>query len=122
MLKKKYDEKCDLWSCGVILYILLCGFPPFNGKGDQEILQAVIKGHFNFKYQEFDAVTPESKRLIQKMLEYDPAKRISAEEALNDPWFERVLGAEKTDVNLSQKVLTNLKTFRVKRIELKQSS
>jgi len=113
VLRKKYDEKCDVWSCGVIMYILLCGFPPFNGKGDNEILQNVLKGQFTFKHSEFENVTLEAKKLIQKMLEYKPENRISIENALNDAWFEKMLGTEKVDVNLNQKVLTNLRTFRV---------
>ncbi len=44
----EYDEKCDVWSCGVILYILLCGYPPFSGKSEQEILDKVRKGKFEF--------------------------------------------------------------------------
>jgi len=48
VLSEKYDEKCDIWSCGVILYILLCGYPPFNGDNDVEIMKAVKKGNFEF--------------------------------------------------------------------------
>jgi len=96
------------------MYILLCGFPPFNGKGDNEILQNVLKGTFTFKHAEFENVSIEAKRLIQRLLEYKPEARISAEEALNDEWFTKMLGSEKVDTNLNQKVLTNLRTFRVR--------
>jgi len=48
VLSETYDEKCDIWSCGVILYILLCGYPPFNGDSDVEIMKAVKKGNFEF--------------------------------------------------------------------------
>ncbi len=49
----EYDEKCDVWSCGVILYILLCGYPPFSGKSEQEILDKVKKGKFEFDRKSF---------------------------------------------------------------------
>jgi len=49
VLHKKYDQKCDIWSCGVILYVLLCGFPPFNGNTDNEIFEAVLKGKYSME-------------------------------------------------------------------------
>jgi len=49
VLRENYNEKCDLWSCGVIFYILISGLPPFNGKNDEQILKKVLKGSFNFK-------------------------------------------------------------------------
>jgi len=112
VLKKRYDEKCDVWSCGVIMYILLCGFPPFNGKTDNEILQSVLKGHVSFKHAEFDTVSKEGKKFISRLLEYNTESRISAEDALSDPWFTKMLGNEKVDTTLNRNVLTNLKTFR----------
>jgi calcium-dependent protein kinase len=48
VLNETYDEKCDIWSCGVITYIVLCGYPPFNGDSDMEIMKAVKKGNFDF--------------------------------------------------------------------------
>lgn len=82
VLKKNYNEKCDVWSCGVILYIILCGYPPFNGANDKQIIEAVIKGRYTLDEPEWDDVSLEAKDLIKRLLEYDPAKRISAEEAL----------------------------------------
>ena len=52
VLKADYNEKCDIWSCGVILFILLCGYPPFNGSNDKAILKAVMKSHFDMKGRE----------------------------------------------------------------------
>ena len=115
VLKRKYDEKCDIWSCGVILYILLCGFPPFNGADDNEILENVLRGHVKLDHREFKEVSDDAKKLIYKMLEYDPAKRISAEAALNDPWFQKTLGPNSVDKPLAVQALKNLRNFRVRR-------
>ena len=68
VLEGNYDEKCDVWSCGVILYIMLCGYPPFNGETDDEILQAVKKGTFDFPKEEWGTVSQDAKDLINKML------------------------------------------------------
>jgi len=89
VLKKKYTEKCDIWSCGVILYVLLSGIPPFNGDDDNQIMKAVEKGKFSFNFPEFKYVSNDALDLIKKMLEYDPEKRLSAELCLKHPWFEK---------------------------------
>jgi len=90
VLKKNYDQKCDLWSCGVILYILLCGYPPFNGNSDKEIIQAVLAGKFTVEDdQEWADVSQDAKDLVKKLLTYDSDNRISALDALNHPWIKR---------------------------------
>jgi len=75
VLKGDYDEKCDIWSCGVIFYILLCGYPPFNAETDEEIFSAVLKGEFVFPEEEWNSVSEEAKNLIKKMLVLDPKKK-----------------------------------------------
>lgn len=72
VLKKRYDEKCDIWSIGVILYILLCGYPPFAGKNEESILEKVAVGEFNFDSEDWNEVSDEAKLFIRKMLVYDP--------------------------------------------------
>mmetsp|Transcript_37359 Transcript_37359/g.33498 ORF Transcript_37359/g.33498 Transcript_37359/m.33498 type:complete len:88 (-) Transcript_37359:792-1055(-) len=72
VLNKNYDEKCDVWSCGVIMYILLCGYPPFGGHNDKEILKRVRLGKFKFDDEEWGKISPEAKSLIKRMLTYDP--------------------------------------------------
>ena len=82
MLKKNYSEKCDIWSIGVVMYVLLCGYPPFNGANDKAIIESVLKGKYSLDEPEWDDISEEAKDLIKKLLDYDPAKRISAGEAL----------------------------------------
>ncbi|CAD8108765.1 unnamed protein product [Paramecium sonneborni] len=115
VLERRYDEKCDVWSCGVILYILLCGIPPFNGENDEEILENVKEGELSFDGEEWNQISYEAKLLIKKMLERDPKKRINAEQAQRDPWITTYV--KKTEMNLPQltKVLNNLRTFRVEK-------
>lgn len=87
VLSKNYNEKCDIWSCGVILYILLSGKPPFSGKEDKDILRKVHKGEYSMKGPEWDRVSVLAKKLIGKMLDYNPRTRISASEAMHDEWI-----------------------------------
>lgn len=84
----KYNEKCDIWSCGVIMYILLCGYPPFQG-ADAKITQELIEiGKFEFNSEEWGSISQDAKDLITKLLTYDPAKRLTAEEAFSDRWIQ----------------------------------
>lgn len=87
VIKGNYNEKCDVWSCGVILYIILCGYPPFSGNTDEKIEEKILAGEVNFKGNEWRDVSTEAKDFLRKLLEYDPIKRITAEEALKDDWF-----------------------------------
>ena len=87
VLKSDYNEKCDVWSCGVILYILLSGYPPFNGATDREIYQSIEKGKFSFPPEEWSYISSSAKELIEKMLKKDPNHRISAAQALKDSWI-----------------------------------
>ena len=87
MLQRRYNEKCDIWSCGVILYVLLSGETPFNGKDDTEIIKNVAIGEFSYKSKVWKTLSPESRDLIDRMLEIDPRKRLSAKEVLKHPWI-----------------------------------
>lgn len=82
VFKQNYTEKCDVWSCGVILYIILCGFPPFNGKNIQQLKKAILTGNYNFTNRAWDFISQTTKSFIGKLLTVDPLKRVSAAEAL----------------------------------------
>jgi len=87
ILQGKYDEKCDIWSAGVILYIIICGYPCFNGEDDDEIFAAILKGDIAFPSPEWDDVSDDVKILIKKMLS-SPDKRLTAEQVLNETWVK----------------------------------
>ena len=89
VIKGNYDEKCDVWSAGVILYVLLCGFPPFNGDDDEDIMKNVLKKKYGFPSPEWDKISDGAKNLIKRLLT-DPKERPSAEEVLQDPWLEKL--------------------------------
>ena len=116
ILEKKYNEKCDLWSCGVILYILLSGKPPFEGIKDEEILEKVRFGKYNLNDSAFNNISNEAKELIQNLLIMDYHKRISAEDALNNIWFKKnkskELFNEIKDKQMIEKFIKNLKEYK----------
>lgn len=110
VLKNNYDLKCDIWSCGVILYVFLCGYPPFNAKSDEEIFKRILKGQFTFPPEEWSTVSNEAKDLVTKMLTFEPSKRPFADDLLKHPWFSLAhKNAPTKDSNV--KVLNNLSGF-----------
>jgi calcium-dependent protein kinase len=116
VLKKHYDEKCDLWSCGVILYILLSGRPPFGGENDKEIMERVAVGKYDIQSSPFNKVSKAGIDLIQKLLIMEPKKRISAQEALLHPWFKenksKELFNQIKDESALRKLINNLKSYK----------
>ena len=116
VIKKKYNEKCDLWSCGVILYILLSGRPPFGGNDDHEIMENVKTGKYDLQSSPFDKASKNVLDLIKKLLVMDVNKRISAQEALQHPWFQenksKELYNQIKDENIIKKLLNNLKKYK----------
>uniref|UniRef100_A0AAY4ETX9 calcium/calmodulin-dependent protein kinase n=1 Tax=Denticeps clupeoides TaxID=299321 RepID=A0AAY4ETX9_9TELE len=85
--KDPYGKPVDMWACGVILYILLVGYPPFWDEDQHRLYQQIKAGAYDFPSPEWDTVTPEAKDLINKMLTINPTKRITAAEALKHPWI-----------------------------------
>eukprot|EP00585_Thalassiosira_rotula_P023846 CAMPEP_0196255038 /NCGR_PEP_ID=MMETSP0913-20130531/55117_1 /TAXON_ID=49265 /ORGANISM="Thalassiosira rotula, Strain GSO102" /LENGTH=429 /DNA_ID=CAMNT_0041542487 /DNA_START=28 /DNA_END=1317 /DNA_ORIENTATION=- len=87
VLKGIYDKSCDLWSMGVISYILLCGYPPFNGANNDGVHAAVQRGRYRFPSAEWSGTSREAKDFIRRLLQKDPRKRMNVEQALNHPWI-----------------------------------
>ena len=105
-----YDEKSDEWSCGVLMYILLCGEPPFQGKSEEEIFQKIKKCQYNFKPKEFNDVSNNCKDLIKKLLEPKKKKRIKASDALKHPFFTESFNpslamTENKDLSVLEKLI-----------------
>ena len=92
MLEGKYTQSCDVWSVGIITYILLCGYPPFNGANDDEIKSIILNygsaKNVNFTLRGWAGKSEEAKDFIKCLLRRDPSERFTADEALMHPWLE----------------------------------
>jgi calcium-dependent protein kinase len=110
MLMKKYDEKCDIWSCGVLCYLLLSGTPPFLASSSAQLLQTILKKPaISFAGPAWTSVSDEAQKVTLSMLEYDPTKRPSAELLLKAKW----LHSSQIDwtLDLSKDALDNLRDY-----------
>ena len=116
VLNNNYNEKCDIWSCGVIMYILLSGKPPFNGRDDEEIFEKIRAGKYDIKSPPFDKLSPNCLNLIENLLKMDPSQRFSAEEALHHVWFQDFKSKELynkiTDRDAIKTLYKNLKNYK----------
>ncbi|CAG9316619.1 unnamed protein product [Blepharisma stoltei] len=110
VISGEYNEKCDLWSCGVILYILLSGKPPFAGKNNDEILEKVKTGVYSLEEDPWPLISASAKDLIRKLL-CPQKRRISAQEAHSHSWIVRRSEILPPSEELIHLVLSNLKSF-----------
>lgn len=111
VLKRSYGPEVDVWSAGVILYILLCGVPPFWAETEQGVAQAIIRSVIDFKRDPWPKVSDNAKDLVKKMLDPDPKRRLSAQEVLAHPWLQKAKNAP--NVALGEVVKSRLKQFSV---------
>ncbi|KAJ8449857.1 hypothetical protein Cgig2_001513 [Carnegiea gigantea] len=111
VLKRHYGPEVDIWSAGVILYILLCGVPPFWAETEQGIAQAIIRSHVDFTREPWPRVSENAKDLVKKMLNPDPSRRLTAQQVLDHPWLQNATKAP--NVYLGETVKARLKQFSV---------
>jgi len=87
VLCKTYDRACDLWSIGVITYILLCGYPPFNGSCDRQMHAAILRGGYKFYAEDWSCISTDAMDFIRRLLQKDPRRRMTAQQAVCHPWI-----------------------------------
>ena len=108
VLEGKYDNKCDIWGVGVISYMLLCGYPPFNGRNENEVYRKIKTCDYEFFDPEWTDISENAKDFISKLLQPNPTKRLDAEKALEHIWLE----SASSHVTIQKEVLTRLVNFR----------
>lgn len=123
VLNQDYDSLSDIWSAGVVMYILLCGHPPFKGSTETGTLRQVKAGHYKLSDEVWSEVHESAKDMMSHMIVVDPAQRWTARQLLQHPWFEEVLSAPDRSLAQQPGYLARLGAFtgaaRVKRLALK---
>jgi calcium-dependent protein kinase len=109
VLRRRYSSEADIWSLGVVLYILLCGLPPFWGSSDKEIFMSILKGNLDFSSAPWPSISDEAKNLVRSLLTLDPSKRPTIGEMLSHPWLKECGVAP--DSPLDSVVVDRMKQF-----------
>lgn len=121
VLQRRYGPEIDIWSAGVILYILLSGVPPFWAETEQGIFDAILRANIDFESEPWPSISGGAKDLVKRMLEHDPKKRLKAADVLSHPWMRE--DGEAPDKPLDSTVLVRMKQFRamnkLKKVALK---
>jgi serine/threonine protein kinase len=106
-----YDVPCDIWTVGVIVFIMLGGYYPFRGKSEEEVLKKVRYGEFQFHKKYWNGISDEAKSLVKEMMMVDPDQRITAADALQSPWIKADNSVLSTDLSENlQELKTELKS------------
>ncbi|KAL8114373.1 calcium-dependent protein kinase 15-like isoform X2 [Apium graveolens] len=110
VLRRNYGVEADVWSAGVILYILLSGVPPFWGDNEKSIFDSILRGHLDFSSDPWPSISSSAKDLVKRMLHFDPKERLSAVDVLNHPWMKEDGDASDKPIDIA--VLSRMKQFR----------
>jgi calcium-dependent protein kinase len=113
VLTGKYDHQCDIWSCGVIMFIMLCGYPPFYGQSDREVLDKVRQGTLSFRDADWKAISEDAKELVRSLICKDPQERLTAAQAVQHPWIS-LKAPRAAPVPLQANFVDKLRVFQSK--------
>jgi len=111
VLQGSYNEKCDIWSVGAFMYIMLTGEPPFNGKNNNIIFKRILSEEVTYPIEKFKNISKEAQDLLRKCLVKNPNDRLSGEEALSHGWFSKVYQEIHHKNRIDLQILNNLKNF-----------
>ena len=109
VLRRAYGKEADIWSCGVMLYILLCGYPPFHGDNEKKIFEAVVSKPLDFQSDPWPKISEDAKDCVRRMLVRDPKRRSTAIQILQHPWMKE--NGVASDKALEMEVLTRIRKF-----------
>ena len=112
VFKNNYNEKADIWSCGIILYTMLCGHPPFMGNNEEAIKNKILHSKLVFPKNDFKHISENAIKFIKKLLEYNPDRRLSAEEAIENNWLKDMIKLTQNEINLNEDIIGNLSKFK----------
>eukprot|EP00929_Paragymnodinium_shiwhaense_P020312 TRINITY_DN13585_c1_g4_i1.p1 TRINITY_DN13585_c1_g4~~TRINITY_DN13585_c1_g4_i1.p1 ORF type:complete len:643 (-),score=136.71 TRINITY_DN13585_c1_g4_i1:109-2037(-) len=112
VIARCYNQACDVWSAGVLMYVLLCGYPPFRGKTDMEVLGRIKKGTISYKAEDWDSLSKEAQELSRSMLRYDMSQRITAAQAACHRWMELDVPLKPLPHLRLERMVQNIRGFR----------
>jgi calcium/calmodulin-dependent protein kinase I len=118
-----YDKEVDLWSLGVITYVILCGFPPFAGDTPKELFDSILEASFDFPDPEWTDISKLAKNFIKHLLVVDPEKRYTAEQGLKDPWIQKfAIEQQGENKGMKHKETFNVEKFKEYTKKLRDSN